>query len=187
MVSGVVVAQEEDSGGPGKTRGGLSIGAGYAKASTSKDRGVFSETTSTPNDFSTGMAMGIDLEYLAGRNVYLEFMMSLWLGTIEGDLGGEEWDIGVIAGGVRWYPTGDGFYVRGGFGPGIITATLQNPPRGVQSEFNDYGLGLLGGIGYDITISEKVMTGPALDVAFVDVGDDVRALGIHLLVTLRLR
>ena len=85
--------------------------------------------------------------------------------------------IGLLAGGFRWYPTGEGFYTRGGFGAGTVTATLKDPEDDAETEYDDYGLGLLAGVGYDVSITERFSTGPRVDVVLPAVDDGLLAVG----------
>lgn len=179
-MSAVAFAQDPTDPEVRRLNLGLNGGAGYGRISTSEETGVFGETTSTPDDFTVGMAFGFEAAYLAKRNVFVEFVATGWTGTIEGALGGEDWSFGLFAGGFRWYPTGEGFYARGGFGGGVVTATLTDPDDGTEIDFDDYGLGLIGGVGYDVAITERFSVGPRADVIFVDVGDNVRALGVNM-------
>ncbi len=158
----------------------LGIGAGYAQISTGSDTGVFSETATTPDDFTVGMAFALDLGYRTDRNDYVEFIFSMWNGSLAGELGNEDWYTFSFAGAYRWYPTGEGLYLRAGFGTGLITAELTSLAEGDEvPSFNDYGLALLGAVGYDISVTERFEAGPRLDASFLDVGDGVNALVVN--------
>jgi hypothetical protein len=174
-------AEGEDSEGS-RTRFGFLAGAGYARIQTGDESGVFGETSSTPDDFTVGASLAFDFSYRLQPGTHVELYLNGWLGTLSGELGNEEWYYSTFGGAVRWYPSGQNLYLRGGFGFGGISATLQDSQdTDGGTEFSDYGLGLLGSVGFDIRVTEGFVTGPRVDVVFLDVGEGVKALGVNVL------
>ena len=159
------------------------FGGGYSSVSIGEE-GVFSETSSTPDDFTMGMAAAIEYAYRIDRQLSVDGFATMWMGTLDGDLGNEDWVVSVIGGGFRWRPTGEGFYLRGGFGASIVTSSLVDPQSDeYESEYMDLGFGAAASLGYDVRIARTFAAGPRLETLFVDVGDGVTALATSLMFT----
>lgn len=162
---------------------GIMFGGGYGKVSIG-EAGVFAETSSTPDDFTMGMAFAFEYAYRIDPQVSVEGFVTTWMGTLNGDLGNEDWIVSVIGGGFRWRPTGEGFYLRGGFGASIVSANLVDPESDeYESEYVDYGLGLVATVGYDVRIARTFAAGPRLEVMAVDVGEGVTSMVSSLMFT----
>lgn len=92
---------------------------------------------------------------------------------MDGKLGAEEWSIGFLGGAYRIYPWDEGFVIWAGLGAGFASVAAKLPDG--EETFNDFGLGLLGSVGWETRIAERVAVGPMLELLFVDVGNDVRS------------
>lgn len=158
------------------------IGGGYGRIAAGGESGVFAETSSTPDDVTAGMAFAIEYAYRSNRRLSLEAFLTNWRGTLAGELGNETWAISVIGGGIRWRPTGGGFYVRGGFGASAVMASLEDAGGDVErSDYTDYGIGAVGSLGYDFAVAGDFCAGPRLEVITLDVGDGVTASTLNAL------
>lgn len=161
----------------------IGVGGGYGKISVN-EVGVFSETSSTPDDFTIGMALLFEYAYRVNPEVSVGGFISGWMGALDGDLGNEEWTPTVIGGAFQYRPGGKGFYLKGGFGGSFVMAAIDDPDSDDPLEdYTDYGFGVVGGMGYDIDIGRTFAAGPRLEVMAMDVGDGVTALVGSLLFT----
>jgi hypothetical protein len=159
------------------------VGGGYGKVSVD-DEGVFSETSSTPDDFTMGVSLVFDYYYRINPQVSVGAYVSVWMGALEGDLGNEDWIVMNFGGQFQWRPTGEGFYLKGGFGACNVTASIDDPTSEESLEdYSDYGFGAVGALGYDIRITPNYAAGPRLEVQALDVGSGVTALSSSLLFT----
>ncbi len=162
---------------------GIMFGGGYGRVSIG-EAGVFGETSSTPDEFSMGMAFAFEYAYRTDKRFSVEGFATMWMGTLNGDLGNEDWIVSVIGGGFRWRPTGEGFYFRGGFGASVVSASLVDPQSDeYESEYTDVGLGVVGTLGYDVRIARTFAAGPRIEAIAVDVGEGVTATAVNLLFT----
>jgi hypothetical protein len=166
-------------------RVGIQIGGGYASIKTDEDSDVFSDQRTTPDDFTPGMSLGLDYGYRLDEKLSLEAFVSTWNGTVNGDLGHEAWSVNLLGGAVRWRPTGQGLYFRGGFGAGMITGSLSGDRHHedvFDDEYNEYGIGIEAAAGYDFFLTPNdFASGPRLEVIAIDVGEGVTATATNLL------
>jgi hypothetical protein len=161
----------------------VGVGGGYGKVSVDED-GVFSETSSTPDDFSIGLAMAFEYAYRLNPQLSIGAYLSGWMGALDGELGNEDWIVTSFGGAFQYRPTGDGFYLKGGFGACGVTASIDDPEsEDPLEDYSDYGFGVVGAIGYDIYITPNYAAGPRLEVQAVDVGGGVTAISSSLLFT----
>ena len=164
-------------------RATVGFGGGYGKISID-EAGVFSETSSTPDDFSMGMAFAFDYAYRLNPNVAIGGFATAWMGALDGDLGNEDWIVSTFGGSFWFRPAGEGFYLKGGFGACTVLATIDDPKSEEPLEdYSDYGFGAVGAVGYDITISPNFAAGPRLEFQAMDVGGGVTAVSSTLLFT----
>jgi hypothetical protein len=166
--------ESEETGEDSRWIAGIYFGAGYASISTPSDEGLFDPQPSTPDDWSIGGAVVGNLGYRTLRDNYVEFVGAAWFGTLDGSLGDEKWTLGFLGGAYRFYPWDEGLYVRAGFGVGTNNARLDTPAG--ELKFDDWGIGILGSVGFDVALAKDVYVGPLVDVLYVDVGNNVNAL-----------
>jgi hypothetical protein len=83
---------------------------------------------------------------------------------------------------MRYRPSGNGFYLRGGFGAGFALASVDDPQSDESaSDYTDVGFGGMASIGYDFAIAADFTAGPRLEAFALDVGDGVTATAIGAL------
>jgi hypothetical protein len=161
----------------------IGFGGGYGKISVG-DEGVFGETSSTPDDFNVGMAFAIEYAYRIDPTISVGGFVSGWVGTLDGDLGNEEWTPTVLGGAFQYRPGGNGFYLKGGFGAAFVMASIDDPQsEDPLEDYSDYGFGAVAALGYDIEITPNYAAGPRLEFQAMDVGGGVTAVSSALLFT----
>lgn len=69
----------------------------------------------------------------------------------------------------RWYPTGGGFYVRGGIGLGSVGIKVEG--SGGSESASTSGLGWTVGAGYELRLTPKFALGALYDYRVADVGE----------------
>ncbi|MFO7654498.1 MAG: hypothetical protein R6X25_11870 [Candidatus Krumholzibacteriia bacterium] len=85
-----------------------------------------------------------------------------------------------------WFPREGGFFVRGAIGWGSLDLTLRRPFAELRNvTFQEGGISLGGGIGYELRLQADFALGLAFDGHWVDIGDfadlrDVRAVNYLL-------
>ena len=104
-------------------------------------------------------------------------------GELEGwgkELGGVDVTVGHVSGVAYWYPRpASGFFVKGGLG--IAVYSVDAGPLG---EEEDTGLGLHGGLGYDVRIGRNLSLTPAAGIFWGDFeGGDANVLHVGVAVT----
>lgn len=161
----------------------IGFGGGYGKVSVD-ETGVFAETSSTPNDFTMGMAFLIEYAYRLNPDVSIGAFLTGWMGALDGELGNEDWSPAVLGGAFQYRPGGGGFYLKGGFGASYVVASIDDPESEEPLEdYSDYGFGVVGALGYDVAITPNYAAGPRLEVQAMDVGGGVTAISSSLLFT----
>ena len=70
-----------------------------------------------------------------------------------------------------WFPRGEGFWIKGGFGRGTLdfTGTAVLPQDTVN--FNESGWAMTAGLGYEFRISDGAALGICYDLIYLPVGD----------------
>lgn len=163
-----------------RSRFGLDVGAGYHRFDTGT--GVFGDSVSTTDELGVGVAYALEFVYRTGLKTHIELFVEGWLGSVSEAGQTQDWNTFAFGGALRWYPKTTGFFLRGGFGGGVITGALENPDGvGDSATFQDIGLMLTAGFGWDIGVTDKFASGPRVSAVFVDVGDNVNSVGINLL------
>ena len=69
---------------------------------------------------------------------------------------------------VSWFPRGEGFWLRGGVGPGNISFTAVVPQINVT--FQEWGWDLVGGAGYEFRVADTAAIGFAYEYHNLGVG-----------------
>lgn len=69
---------------------------------------------------------------------------------------------------LAWFPRGNGFWLRGGVGPGNISFSAVVPAANVT--FQEWGWAWLGGAGYEFRVSNEVAIGFAYEYRYLSVG-----------------
>lgn len=138
---------------------GFNVGGGSANL----------EVDNITGDRESGGAANIRVAYMAQPALAIGAESNLWSKEIEG----VTWTFSVIAAALTFYPSGEGFFIRGGVGSGTISAELRD--SGASVSVSDSGLGLLGALGYEWRLTRKFALGPELDFGWMDVGDEVTA------------
>jgi opacity protein-like surface antigen len=69
---------------------------------------------------------------------------------------------------IAWFPRGEGFWLRGGIGPGNISFSAVIPEANVT--FQKWGWNLLGGAGYEFRASDSAAIGVAYEYRHLGVG-----------------
>lgn len=72
-----------------------------------------------------------------------------------------------LLGELTWFPGGEGFWLRGGFGIGFMKFALARPPY--LEKFNETGWSWAGGLGYELRIQSNVAVGLAYDYRRIQV------------------
>jgi hypothetical protein len=136
---------------------GLNLGGGTAGADVST--GDVDREGGVAGNFRVGYAFqdqfGLGLE-TAG-----------WAKEVDGDW----WSYSVSGLGFTFWPSGKGFHIRGVIGSGSVSYSSES--GGVTTTISDSGLGLSGGIGYEIRLAKKFALGPHIDYNYADVNDDL--------------
>ncbi len=89
---------------------------------------------------------------------------------------------------VSWFPRGEGFWLRGGIGPGNISFSANVPAINVT--FQEWGWNLLGGAGYELRVSDSAAIGLAYEYRHLGVGafqdlDDTKISSHNALLSVR--
>jgi hypothetical protein len=159
----------------------IGFGGGYGKVSVD-ETGVFAETSSTPNDFTMGMAFVLEYAYRINPDVSVGAFVTGWMGALDGELGNEDWSPSVLGGAFQYRPGGKGFYLKGGFGACYVMASVDDPKSEEPLEdYSDYGFGVVAALGYDVNITPNYAAGPRLEFQAMDVGEGVTAVSSSLL------
>jgi len=166
---------------------GFSLGGGYGKVAIGEG-GVFGDTYSTPDDFEVGMGVGMEYAYRMTTQTSIEGFLSIWSGTLNGETEdaswNETWTASVLGGAMRYRPTGEGFYLRAGFGAAFVLASLDDPESEESAaDHTDLGFGGVGSIGYDFAIAGDFTAGPRLEAFALDVGGGVTATALNAMFT----
>ncbi len=69
---------------------------------------------------------------------------------------------------VSWFPRGEGFWLRGGIGPGNISYSAVIPQINVT--FQEWGWNLMGGAGYEFRVANTAAVGFAYEYRHLGVG-----------------
>jgi len=69
---------------------------------------------------------------------------------------------------VSWFPRGEGFWLRGGIGPGNISFSAVVPR--VNITFQEWGWNLVGGAGYEFRVADTAAIGFAYEYRNLGVG-----------------
>lgn len=85
----------------------------------------------------------------------------------------ETWTFSVAALGFTYYPNAAGFFLRGGIGFGSISA--ESDEGNFTVRYEDNGIGILGGLGYEWRLTRRFALGPQVDFGYTDVGEGVSA------------
>jgi hypothetical protein len=130
------------------------------------------------------MGFGLEYGYRMTPQTSLEGFLATWSGTLSGEEGGsswnETWTASVLGGAMRYRPTGDGFYLRAGFGAAFVLASLDDPESDDSaSDYTDLGFGGVASVGYDFAIAGDFAAGPRLEAFALDVGGGVTATAIN--------
>ena len=104
-------------------------------------------------------------------------------GEIEGwgkEIQGVDLTVGHVSGVLYWYPrTTSGFFLKGGVGIAGYSADA-----GPLGEEDDSGLGLHGGVGYDVRVGRNVSLTPTAGVFWADLdGGDANEIHVGLAFT----
>jgi hypothetical protein len=70
-----------------------------------------------------------------------------------------------------FFPQNVGVYLRGGIG--VATATAKFEGGGLSVSDTEYGLGLLGSVGYEWRLTSKFALGPQLQWTYLNIDDSV--------------
>ena len=89
--------------------------------------------------------------------------------TKEADGGTWTFSVGGVA--FTYYPSGQGFFVRGGIGSGSME--YERNFGSTTIKVSDSGLGLLGAMGYEFRLARKFALGPQIDYSYAKIDDDV--------------
>jgi hypothetical protein len=169
-------ADGDDAAATPSMIGGLHFGSGFGTIETDPAEGVFTSPASTPDDWSVGASMTLSVGYRTLHRNYVELVTAFWFGSLDGDLGSEEWIATFAGGAFRFYPGDVGLMVRTGFGGGFLEATMDTP--GGEVSYNDFGMSALASIGYETKITERVRVGPVVDAMYTNVGDGVSSFHV---------
>ena len=88
------------------------------------------------------------------------------------------WTFSVASGTVTWFPSAQGFFVRGGIGVGKVEAAVSG--SGFSFAASESGLGLMGAFGHEWRLTRKFALGPQFEFSWMDVGDEVTANFVNL-------
>lgn len=96
------------------------------------------------------------------------------------EIGGVDITVGHLSGVVYWYPRpATGFFVKGGGGIAVYAADA-----GPLGEEDDSGIGLHGGLGYDVRVGRNLSLTPAAGIFWGDFGaGDANVLHLGLSIT----
>jgi hypothetical protein len=124
----------------------------------------------------SGLTLLLAMGGTAGAGLLLGAELEGWAKEIEGvDL-----TVGHLSGVVYWYPRpASGLFVKGG--AGLAVYSVDAGPLGDEE---DSGLGLHGGLGYDVRVGRNLSLTPSAGVFWGDfTGGDANVLHIGLAVT----
>jgi len=143
---------------------GLNIGGGTAGVdvpATEPDLGI------SDTDREGGVAGNFRIGYAFQDQFGVGLETSGWAKEVDG----EWWGYSVSGLGFTFWPGGKGFLIRGVIGSGSVSYSTES--GGVTTTKSDSGLGLSGGIGYDIRLTKKFAIGPQIDYSWADVNDNL--------------
>jgi hypothetical protein len=118
-------------------------------------------------DREGGAAGNIRVGYAFQNQFALGLEGNAWTKEVDG----VTWSFSVVGAAFTYYPSGQGFYVRGGIGSGKVEIKASSGSRSVTA--SDTGPGLLGAMGYEWRLSRTFALGPQVDYGYAKVNDDL--------------
>jgi Outer membrane protein beta-barrel domain len=138
------------------------FGAGVGSADATCD-----DCDDEDNDRETGLAGYVKAGWTLNPRVLLGIEGSGWTKT-EDDVTLRMYN---VSGTLTFYPSDtSGFFVKGGAGVAFFDTEVEDGNITTKSDLGN-GLGLIGGVGYDFRLGERVMLTPALDAYYGNIGD----------------
>jgi len=160
ILTGLLMPSMAQAQGPGRFQ--IGAGAGFGSAGVSCDDCGADRETGGAGYFKLGVAL--DDRTLVG------FETNVWWKTVEdGSITGTL-NLYNIAGTITHYPTGAGFFVKGGLGASFVNVEVDADGSTLSADLGT-GLGILAGVGYDIRLSDRVSVTPAVNVWYGRPGD----------------
>ena len=146
---------------------GFNVGAGWNWLDfnvLSDDGEVISEETDTEVDLTGGITLG----WARSDNLVFSIGVHGWKARYW--YYGNQFSVSTtqFQADVCWFPRGEGFWLRGGIGPGNISFTALVPAINVT--FQEWGWNLLGGAGYEFRVTDTTAIGFAYEYRNLGVG-----------------
>ena len=158
LVTSVAAAQEE-----GSRRSGfwLNVGFGWGSADQNCD-----------NCGTTDRESGLSGQFALGATLSPQFLLGVESDGWYKEKNSVKSTLGTLAAVVYFYPSASGnLFVKGGVG--LASYRFSN-----GSSIDDTGLGLLGGVGYDIPLGKKFSLTPVATYQYGSMGDANGAKGL---------
>lgn len=166
---------------------GFNMGAGWNWLEYSvptEDGNVLTQETDTEVDLSGGFSLGW------ARSDELVFSVGVYGWKARYWYAGDQFSASTtqFQADVSWFPRGEGFWLRGGIGPGNISFNAVVPR--VNITFQEWGWNLLGGAGYEFRLSNTAAVGFAYEYRHLGVGafeglDDTKISSHNALLSFR--
>lgn len=142
----------------------LGIGAGWGNAGAQFSGGVDGERQ---NSGSGNLRLG----WAVNENVTLGLENSSWIKSYELDATTDmKLTTTVTTFAATVFPQNVGIYLRGGIGVAAVSVEVKS---GITVSDTEYGLGLLGAVGYEWRLTSMFALGPQLQWAYLNIGDAI--------------
>ncbi len=143
---------------------GLNMGAGWSKVAFKGLDGSTSETNSE-GDFTGGLSVG----WARSDHLMASIGFSGWKSSFAQDLTPATVRTYNFMLDVAWFPRGEGFWVRGGAGLGMLDVSAVLPAERIT--YQESGFAWTAGAGYELRLSDSTAFGLAYDYREVRIGE----------------
>lgn len=127
------------------------------------------------SDREPGGGGNVRVGYCPGPNAAILLENSSWSEKVDD----ATWVLNLTSFAATYFPGGQGFYVRGGLGLGVISVE-QDLGSGLTLESRDTGFGLLAAGGYEFRLLRTFSLGPQVEYVWMDVGDGITGNFVNL-------
>jgi len=147
---------------------GINLGAGWAKVKydlpDDAGDGTFSGETNTKSAFTGGFRVG----WAPNDNFIYSVGMYGWKRSFNQQILPMSVRTFNFLVELSWFPTGEGFWLRGGVGGGHLDFSATLPEA--RTTFQESGWNVAGGAGWELRISDEAAFGIAYDYRYLSVG-----------------
>jgi len=140
----------------------VGVGGGFGSSGVSCDDCDADRENGGAGYFKLGVALD--------DRTLLGFESNIWWKTVEDGAVTGTLNLYNIAGTITHYPTGSGFFVKGGLGASFVDIEAEADGSTVSADLGK-GLGILAGAGFDIRLGNRVSLTPAVNIWYGRPGD----------------